>query len=102
MQAFHQVLADGSLAALSLQAPKGFSGDILYVREALLDGFVGDDGVLWFMIGERQLSRYSYPMPEWLADVMRARQNEWRAVWRRADLIEAKRPRGRKSRQNGG
>jgi hypothetical protein len=80
------VLADGSPAALSLKAPEGFSGEILYLREQLLTEFVGDHSVLWLMTGERRLSGYDYPIPQWLADVMRARQCEWRAVWRREDL----------------
>lgn len=86
-QTFHQVLPSGSGAALSFAAPEGFDGEVLYVKEELLVEFVGTSGVIWLMTGDRHLSNYSNDAPEWFRDSLRGRKNEWRRVWRRADLL---------------
>ena len=88
-QRFHQVLPDGSLAALSVRAPDGLEGKILYLREDLLTAYANGRALAWRMVGERQLIIDSFRGPPWLEDVYRTGTNEFRLAWRAEDLIVA-------------
>jgi hypothetical protein len=98
-QRFHQVLPDGSPAALSARAPDGMDGDILYLREDLLMKYANGRALVWRMIGERQLVGDSFHWPAWLEQVYRDRRNDWRLVWSATDVgVIVKRPTSRSRR----
>lgn len=101
-QAFHQTLPDGTPAALSLRAPTGFEGELLYVREELLERYAEGRSVLWLIWGERLLTNYSRDYPDWLIEVHQARHNEWRMVWRHTDLAATKAFGDAVTREDGG
>jgi hypothetical protein len=98
-QRFHQVLPDGTPAALSVRAPEGLEGDILYLREDLLTKYANGRALVWRMIGERQLVGDSFHWPAWLEQIYRDRRNDWTLVWCATDVgVIVKRPTSRSRR----
>ena len=79
-QRFDQFLADGTRAAITLNGVDGLLGDVLYLREDLLQQYVGKRGIAWLVSGERDLRLYPAALPQWLVDAKRQRANQWREV----------------------
>lgn len=85
-QSFNQMLADGTIATISLGGLDGLDGDILYVKEDLLQAYAGERSIVWFWFGERQLNPYPSSPPDWLVDAQRAEAHIWRTILREADF----------------
>lgn len=77
-QVFHQVQLDGRLAALSFAAPKGYQGNVLFLREDLLRTYADGRRLVWFIWGERQLYPIPQPAPGWYVRTHREYRNVWR------------------------
>ena len=89
-QSFTQALPVGTAAALSLSAPKGFGGHLLYLREDLLRRYAGNRRLLWFIWGERELYPYLlHHSPDWLTEASRQGADVWRNVRRGEELSKA-------------
>ena len=106
-QSFDQTAADGARASISVSAPSGFTGRLLYLREDLLKKYAGGRRLIWFLWGERTLYGYLHSPPEWLTKVHRDRTMIWRRVVMGEDLssafrktvsTRARRPKKRSSR----
>ena len=65
-QSFHQILPDGTAAALSLRAPAGFRDRLLYLREDLVLQYAGGRQLIWEIWGERFFYPYWRRRPAWL------------------------------------
>lgn len=80
-QTFSQTSTDGALAALSLGAPEGFEGELLYLRGDLLRQYAGTRHVVIFSWGERRLQHTwpDDPSPAHLK-VLREGAQIWRDV----------------------
>lgn len=87
-QSFDQFLPDGTRATITLGAGDGLDADILYVREDLLQQYVGDRAIVWLVFGERELRPYPPSPPEWLVEAQRGRLNAWHQVLTGADLTQ--------------
>lgn len=79
-QTFNQVLPDSSVAAVSLSAPTGFSGHLLYLREDLVHEYAAGRSLIWFFWGERQLFPMPHPAPRWYERAVREHAVVWRSV----------------------
>jgi hypothetical protein len=79
-QTFNQFLPDGSPATITLSGVDGFDAEILYIREDLLREYVGEQAIVWFAFGERELCPYPPSPPEWLLDAQRQGANAWHQV----------------------
>lgn len=88
-QTFVQKLPDGTTAALSLGAPAGFEGHLLYLREDLVHQYAAGRRLIWFVWGERQLCPYPYPEPDWLIDARQNGADVWRQIRRGEELSRA-------------
>ncbi|MBM3273271.1 hypothetical protein FJY94_08565 [Candidatus Kaiserbacteria bacterium] len=96
-QGFDQCLPDGTQATITLSGVDGLEGDVLYVREDLLRQYIGDQAVVWFAFGGRELRPYPPSPPQWLVDAQRQHENEWREVLTEADLRQCAKPPGKKT-----
>jgi hypothetical protein len=85
-QTFSQTLSDQAVAALSLGAPAGFDGHLLYLREDLVHRYAAGRQLIWFIWGERQLHSYPDPAPNWLVQALRNRADVWRHIRRGEEL----------------
>lgn len=85
-QVFDQFLPDGSRATITLSGVDGLDADILYVREDLLQQYVGDRAIVWFAFGERELRPYPPSPPQWLVDAQRQQANAWHVALTEADI----------------
>jgi hypothetical protein len=85
-QSFNQTLPDGTTASISLSAPSGFSGRLLYLREDLVQQYANGRRLVWFMWGERQLYDYIHSPPDWLVKAHRSYAHVWRRVCRGEEL----------------
>lgn len=101
-QSFDQSQPDKTIAARSLRAPDGFSGNLLYLRKDLVREYAAGRRLIWFMWGERNVHFYSLHVPDWVAEVSRDYANVWRRVVDGGDLSstgeakpKVKRPRPR-------
>ncbi len=92
-QGFDQCLPDGTRASITLRGVDGLEGDILYIREDLFRGYIGDRDVIWFIFGERGLRPYPPTPPQWLIDIRQQELDAWRVVLTEADII----PRAKKT-----
>jgi hypothetical protein len=94
-QSFDQALPDRSVVAVSLSAPAGFDGHLLYLREDLVRRYAKRRSVVWFAWGERQLYSYGLNVPNWYAEACQKGANIWRLVRRLEELSSplASRPR---------
>ncbi|MBK5292704.1 MAG: hypothetical protein JJE04_13620, partial [Acidobacteriia bacterium] len=81
-QSFDQTSQDGTRAAISLGAPTGFGGHLLYLREDLLLRYAAGRRLVWFIWGERNLYGYSHSRPDWLVKAHRERAHIWRRLVR--------------------
>ena len=79
-QSFDQALPNGEIAAVSLEAPEGFDGNLLYVREDLLRRYAGRRQIILFAWGERQLFPYNFREPDWYAKCCQQGSNIWRKI----------------------
>jgi hypothetical protein len=86
-QSFDQQLPDGTRASISLKAPIGFEGHLLYLREDLVKRYASGRKLIWFIWGERNLYGYSHGQPpEWWVKAHRERAMIWRRVVRGEEL----------------
>ncbi len=85
-QAFNQVLPDGTIAALSVGAPSGFEGHLLYLREDLVKRYAARRRLISFLWGERQLYPHPQPEPAWLLRAYRKNSQVWRHIGMGNDL----------------
>jgi hypothetical protein len=110
-QTFDQIQPDGRKASISLAAPAGMKGEILFVREDLLAPYLAGRTLVWFAFGERRLYDASASPPAWYSDHVRRGTNSWRVVRDAAEVAPAllvskptaarkpNGPRGRRSRR---
>jgi hypothetical protein len=72
---------DGSLASLTLRAPEGHRGHLLYVRRGLLEEYADGRRLVQIVWGEREhhVERYWDP-PEWLREIVQGHGNLWRRI----------------------
>ena len=75
-QSLNQALPDGALASVTVAAPEGFEGQVLYVREGLLKAFLGERTVVWYGWGERLPLTSGFQMPDWWARAPRSETEE--------------------------
>lgn len=94
-QSFDQVLPDGSRATITVSSVDGLEGDVLYVREDLLQQYIGNRAIVWFVFGERELRPYPSSPPDWLVDAQRKRSGAWQQVVTEKDLMFARALRAR-------
>ena len=85
-QSFNQTLSDCAVAAVSLGAPAGFEGNLLYLREDLVRQYAKRRRLVWFVWGERQLHAYPDSPPDWLIKVRQSEAQIWRYVRRIEEL----------------
>ncbi len=78
-QSFDQVLPDGALASISFEAPVGFEGEIIYLREDLLRKYAKNRHFIWFLWGEREIYT-ERDAPDWLVAAIRKNAQVWRMV----------------------
>jgi hypothetical protein len=88
-QSFDQRLSDGTSAAISLGAPTGFDGCLLYLREDLVQRYAAGRRLVWFIWGERNLYGYSPSPPDWLVKAHQDRAIIWRRLVRGEQLSRA-------------
>jgi hypothetical protein len=74
-QTFDQVATDGTTATISLAAPEGSDGKLLYIREDLPVEYAAGRKLVWFLWGERNLHGYLYSRPAWLLKAYRERES---------------------------
>ncbi|WP_334191179.1 ATP-binding protein (plasmid) [Synechococcus elongatus PCC 11801] len=85
-QGFDQYLPNGTKATITLSSVDGLKGNVLYVREDLLQQYIGDRTVVWFSFGERELRPYPPSPPQWLVDAQQKQENAWTEVLTEADF----------------
>lgn len=78
-QSFDQKDRDGKWASLSRQAPEGFDGRLLYLREDLVHAYAASRKLIWVACGERQMVPLEGSIREWLFDQPPG-MNTWRLV----------------------
>lgn len=88
-ESFDQRLVDGTRATISLGAPSGFSGHLLYLREDLVKQYAAGRKLVWFIWGERNLYGYSYSPPGWLVSAHQENAIIWRRLVRGEQLSSA-------------
>ena len=79
-QTLDQITDDGQVASKTLDAPQGFGGNILYLREDLLRRYANGRQLIWFWKGEREISPWREPAPRWLRNAHRDRAHIWHHV----------------------
>ncbi len=103
-QSFDQDSPDGCRAAISLSAPEGLDGHMLYLREDLVYRYAAGRRMIWFVWGEKE--RYPDSLvspPDWYLKVRSEYSNVWRHVRTGEELSrafgrEGQRPRGKTQR----
>ena len=85
-QSFDQFLADGSRATITLSGVAGLEGEVLYIREDLLQQYVDDHAIIWVAFGGREIRPYPPSPPQWLVDAQQQQANSWHEVLTGADL----------------
>jgi hypothetical protein len=88
-QSFSQTLPDGTVGALSLGAPVGFRGHLLYLREDLVQRYAAGRRLIWFVWGERQIYPHPSPAPGWLIRTARKNADVWRQTRKGDELSRA-------------
>ena len=102
-QSFDQVQPNGAKATISLTAPAGFTGHLLYLREDLVKEYLGSRKLVWFIWGERNVYSHIHSPPPWLVRAHQQHAIIWRRLVRGEDLsraLSSKRSRDAKSRRN--
>lgn len=79
-QGFDQCLPDGSRATITLSGVDGLEGSVLFIRKDLLQQYIADRDVVWFVFGERELRPYPPSPPQWLLDTQQQQTNAWHEV----------------------
>ena len=78
---FDQVEPSGRVASMTRRGPAGFEGDILYLREDLVDSYAGGRRLVWMVWGERQLKlTFGGPRPKWYDNVVSNYKELWRDI----------------------
>lgn len=85
-QSFDQVLIGGNPASISLGAPPGFGGHLLYLREDLVHKFAKGRSLIWFIWGHRGLRPVPFPQPAWFVNAQRSGASVWRKICRAEEL----------------
>jgi hypothetical protein len=98
-QTFDQARPDRSTATITVGAPSGFDGELLYLREDLLQRYLAGRVLVWFLWGERQLYPFPHVAPEWLNDARRNGLDTWRLVRTADELSPALRVRNSPTRR---
>ncbi|MHB9144879.1 MAG: NACHT domain-containing protein [Symbiobacteriia bacterium] len=88
-QKFDQVLADGGAAALSLAAPAGFGGQLLYLRQDLLYQYAAGRRLVLFIWGQRQLVPHPRQHDSWLSKARQSGADVWRYIRTAEELSPA-------------
>jgi hypothetical protein len=60
----------------------GLTGQLLYLREDLVDRYAAGRRLIWFVWGERQLHPPEFPPPAWLRRVLDDGAHIWRHIRR--------------------
>ncbi len=99
-QSFDQALSDESKASITLRAPEGTSGHILFLRADLLRSYLAGRSLVWVAWGERNLYGVSHSPPTWYSEQVREGKNLWRIVRDAGELMPAgNSPRGTASQR---
>jgi hypothetical protein len=88
-ESFNQAEPNGTLAALSLSAPPGFNGDLLYLREDLVHRYANGRRLIWFVWGERQLDPFPHQTIGWLVQAQENGLDVWRYIRKGEELVRA-------------
>jgi hypothetical protein len=80
-RSLHMVELDGSAASLTMAAPEGYEGRLLYVRRDVLGDFAEGRRLVQVAWGEREhrFDRYFDP-PDWLRAIYQEHANLWRRI----------------------
>ncbi|WP_146065609.1 NACHT domain-containing protein [Arthrobacter pityocampae] len=71
----------GRLASVTRRAPKGWSGDVMYLRQDLLAAYAQDRKLIQIVWGERQPSMELFsPPPQWASHVFQTHADLWRKI----------------------
>jgi hypothetical protein len=97
-QKFAQISPDGRKSTLSVGAPPGFTGALLYLRADLLKQFAGNRRLIWCLWGERGVTSQFGARPEWFDEVFKDYSMVWRKIVRAEDLAPVAKVRGRGKR----
>jgi hypothetical protein len=98
-QTFDQIEDDGRKASISLDAPAGMKGEILFLREDLVSRYLKRRTIVWFAFGERRLYGAPDSPPQWYADQVRKGKNGWQVARDAAELVTVLRERERTARR---
>lgn len=74
------VSLDGKSASKTREAPDGFDGRLLYVRQDVLEQYAPGRALVQLAWGERQLNLSWHDQPDWIDDVRRAHADLWRKL----------------------
>lgn len=91
-QCFDQFLGDGSRATITLSGVDGLEGDLLYIREDLIQQYMGNRDIVWSAFGERELRPYPASPPNWLVNAHQQGTNSWHEVYSSEDVFQVARP----------
>lgn len=86
-QSFDQFLPDGTRATRTLSSVDGLDGNILYIREDILQQYLRHCALVWYAFGERDLRPYPTAPPEWFVEVQRRQENAWSEILTESDLL---------------
>ena len=84
---FDQVTNQGTLASITLDAPSGFEGQLLYLREDLLLEYANGRNLVWVVFGERQIYPPPFPEPDWYLNARQQRADCWSIVRKGSDVL---------------
>ncbi|WP_124778846.1 MULTISPECIES: hypothetical protein [Micromonospora] len=86
-QTFNQCAPDGSVVALTFSAPSRFEGDLLYIREDILNSYAAGRALIGFFWGERLPTPYPHDQPQWLQEARELNAEVWRHLVVREFMI---------------
>lgn len=87
-QSFDHLLPDGTKASITIRGIGELEGCVLYLRKDLLQRYVGDRTIVWFLHGERSLVNVSPDWPDWYIEMFQNRTNSWSQVIHSDDLLD--------------
>lgn len=73
---FAQQHPDGTWASITLAAPDGFAGQVLYVKASLLKAYLGGRTILWTGWGQRFPTLVAHDVPDWWRSLPRDQTEE--------------------------
>lgn len=100
-QSFDQILPDGSRASITLSGVDGLEGDVLYLREDLVQQYLDGRAIVWCAFGERELRPFPSAPPQWLKESHRQQENAWSEIWTEMDLKHSSSPSAKKGARRG-